>query len=270
MAAGLARLLLLLSFPVGIFTSIARFCLAPLRYLGARPAASTIGMRIEHARACLQRADAVCFDVDSTVITSEGIDELAEFLGCGEKVAALTAQAMGGSMPFHEALALRLSAMRPTQQQVAEMLERQPLQLTPGVADLIGALHRRSRHVYLVSGGFRQMIEPIAAQVGVRRERIYANTLLFGADGSFEGHLDSEPTSRAGGKAKVVASLRAQHGYTTVVMIGDGATDMEARDVPGGADAFIGFGGVVAREKVRAGADWFVTDFADCIAALEE
>ena len=229
-----------------------------------------IGTRVDHAMWALQHADAVCFDVDSTVITSEGIDELAAYLGCGEKVAELTAAAMGGGMPFHEALALRLEAMNPSKQQVETMLSEHPTELTPGVAALIAQLHARDQHVYFVSGGFRQMIEPVAAQVNVRKDQIFANTLLFNDDGSFKSHLDSEPTSRAGGKAKVVADLKAAHGYKTVVMVGDGATDMEARDVPGGADAFIGFGGVVAREKVRAGADWFVTDFADCIAALEE
>ena len=113
------------------------------------------------------------------------------------------------------------------------------------------------------------MIEPVAAQVGVTKEMIYANTLLFNADGSFKSHLDSEPTSRAGGKAKVVADLKAEHGYKTVVMIGDGATDMEARDIPGGADSFIGFGGIAVREKVEKGADWFVKDFKDMIAELK-
>jgi len=171
-------------------------------------------------------------------------------------------------MPFHEALALRLSAMQPSQQALTEMLEKEPLQLTPGVAEFISALHARKQDVYFVSGGFRQMIEPIAAQVGVDKERIFANTLLFEADGSFKSHLDSEPTSRAGGKAKVVADLKAAHGYKTVVMVGDGATDMEARDIPGGADAFIGFGGIAVREKVEKGADWFVTDFNDCIGEL--
>jgi len=235
----------------------------------ARGLASATGTRVEHARECLKKADAVCFDVDSTVVTSEGIDDLAAFLGCGDKVAALTAQAMGGSMPFHEALALRLSAMEPSEQALYEMLEKEPLQLTPGVAELISTLHSRSQAVYFVSGGFRQMIEPIAAQVGVGKEMIYANTLLFNEDGSFKSHLDSEPTSRAGGKAKVVADLKAAHGYKTVVMVGDGATDMEARDIPGGADAFIGFGGIAVREKVQKGADWFVTDFDDCIAELK-
>jgi len=236
--------------------------------VGARSLSTSVGLRVTHAQAALRGAQAVCFDVDSTVITSEGIDDLAAYLGCGEKVAELTAQAMGGSMPFHEALALRLSAMKPSQQQLTAMLTEHPLQLTPGVADLIAVLHSRNQHVYFVSGGFRQMIEPVAALCNVAKEDIYANTFLFDDSGAFTGHLESEPTSRAGGKAKVVADLKAKHGYETVVMIGDGATDMEARDVEGGADAFIGFGGIAVREKVQAGADWFVLSFDPLIEEL--
>ena len=160
--------------------------------------------------------------------------------------------------------------MNPTRDELSQMLAEHPLTLTPGVASLIQALQLREQHVYLVSGGFRQMIEPIAAQVHIAPHQIFANTLLFNDDGSFKSHLDSEPTSRAGGKAKVVADLKALHGYKTVVMVGDGATDMEARDVPGGADAFIGFGGVAVREKVKAGADWFVTDFQEMLPVVTE
>jgi len=235
----------------------------------SRSMSTNVGTRVAHAQAAVKAAQAVCFDVDSTVVTSEGIDDLAAYLGCGEKVAELTAQAMGGSMPFHEALALRLSAMKPSQQQVTQMLKEEPLQLTPGVKELIAALQSRGQHVYFVSGGFRQMIEPVAEMCNVAKDDIYANTLLFEADGTFKSHLDSEPTSRAGGKAKVVADLKAQHGYETVVMVGDGATDMEARDIEGGADAFIGFGGIAVREKVQKGADWFVMSFDPVIDALK-
>jgi len=231
-------------------------------------AATSVGVNVPLAMKAVRDAQAVCFDVDSTVITSEGIDDLAAYLGCGEKVAKLTAAAMEGGMPFHEALSLRLSAMKPSKQQLEQMLKEEPLHLTPGVDTLIDALHANKQDVYFVSGGFRQMIEPIAASVGVSADRIYANTLLFNDDGSFKGHLESEPTSRAGGKAKVVADLKAKHGYNTVVMVGDGATDMEARDIAGGADAFIGFGGVAVRDKVKAGADWFVTDFTEVIEAV--
>ena len=67
---------------------------------------SAVGTRAEHCQRVLQRADAVCFDVDSTVVTSEGIDALADYLGCGDAVAALTKAAMEGGRPFHTALDL--------------------------------------------------------------------------------------------------------------------------------------------------------------------
>ena len=60
--------------------------------------------------------------------------------------------------------------------------------------------------------------------------------------------------------------LKETKGYKTVAMVGDGATDLEARPP---ADLFVGYGGVVVREKVKAGADIFVTDFGDLIAALK-
>lgn len=67
----------------------------------------------------LRAAKVFCFDVDSTVITSEGIDELAATCGVKEEVEKLTAQAMGGGLPFHESLRARLDIMRPTKQQVS-------------------------------------------------------------------------------------------------------------------------------------------------------
>ena len=98
------------------------------------------------------------------------------------------------------------------------------------------------------------MIEPVADSLNIPLHRIYANNLLFNEDGSFSGFDANEPTSRDGGKAAVVKLLKEAHGYTDIVMVGDGVTDMQARPP---ADLFIGFGGVVVREKVLEGADWF-------------
>lgn len=103
------------------------------------------------------------------------------------------------------------------------------------------------------------MIEPVADRLLIPYHRIYANTLLFDeVTGDFAGFDASEPTSRDGGKPAVVQSLIDANGYSPMVMIGDGATDMQAKPP---ADVFIGFGGIVEREKVRDGADWFIRDF---------
>ncbi|CAK7323400.1 unnamed protein product [Dovyalis caffra] len=213
-------------------------------------------------------ADAVCFDVDSTVCLDEGIDELAEFCGAGKAVADWTARAMGGSVPFEEALAARLSLFKPSLAQVQEFLVTRPQKISPGIDELVKKLKAKNTNVHLISGGFRQMINPVASILGIPLENIFANQLLFGNSGEFVGFDVNEPTSRSGGKATAVQQIRKVHGYKTLVMIGDGATDLEARK-PGGADLFICYAGVQLRDAVAAKADWLVFNFADLINSLE-
>ncbi|XP_071731548.1 phosphoserine phosphatase, chloroplastic [Rutidosis leptorrhynchoides] len=215
-----------------------------------------------------QKADAVCFDVDSTVCVDEGIDELAEFCGAGKVVAEWTARAMGGSVPFEEALAARLNLFKPSLSTVNEFLQKNPPRLSPGIKELVQKLKESGKTVYLISGGFRQMINPVASILGVPTENIFANQLVFSASGEFAGFDVNEPTSRSGGKPTAVELLRKAHGYKTVVMIGDGATDLEARK-PGCADMFICYGGVQLREAVSSKADWLVFNFKDLINSLE-
>lgn len=75
----------------------------------------------------------VCFDVDSTVIREEGIDELAKFCGKGQEVARLTKEAMKGSMTFQEALRLRLNIIKPSQKQIRDFLKAHPSTLSTGI-----------------------------------------------------------------------------------------------------------------------------------------
>jgi phosphoserine phosphatase len=89
--------------------------------------------RVLEAKRIIQSADIVCFDVDSTVIREEGIDELAEFCGKGEEVSNLTKEAMGGAMTFQEALRRRLDIIKPTQEQIRAFLMEKPSTLSPRV-----------------------------------------------------------------------------------------------------------------------------------------
>jgi len=226
-----------------------------------------VGNAVEQAMLSLYKADAVCFDVDSTVISEEGIDVLAEYLGKGDAVAALTKQAMEGGMAFQDALQARLELLEPSRQSILQCLEEQPLVLTDGVQGLMEALQEKKVDIWLVSGGFRIMIEPVAHQLDIPIENIVANTLLFNEDGTYRSFDPSEPTSADMGKPKALTSIQAQKGYETMVMVGDGATDAQAKPP---AKAFIGFGGVVERAAVKAKADWFVTDFTDMTKIVEQ
>ncbi|XP_026499792.1 phosphoserine phosphatase isoform X1 [Vanessa tameamea] len=209
--------------------------------------------------------DCICFDVDSTVIQDEGIDELARFCGKGEEVKRLTAEAMGGNMTFQEALKKRLDIIRPNVNQIKEFLETFPIHLTPGITELVKMLHERGVDVYLVSGGFRSLIEPVAVKLGIPISNVYANRLKFFFNGEYAGFDENEPTSRSGGKGMVIRRLKEQHGYQRLIMIGDGATDAEASPP---ADAFIGFGGNVVREEVKKRSAWYITSFQELISYL--
>ena len=220
---------------------------------------------IQAAQSALKTSTAVAFDVDSTVTKGEGLDDLAEFCGKGEEIAALTNQAMGGSMPFDVALSKRLAILQPSLSQVDEFLAKEPPILTPGIIELVAKLHDSNKKVYLVSGGFRQLIYPVADMVGISHDCVYANNLLFNEDGSYAGFDDKELTAWAGGKSRVMEELQQMHG-DPLIMVGDGATDVEARPP---ATAVIGFGGNVVRESVLSDADWFVCDFNDMMVALD-
>ena len=102
------------------------------------------------------------------------------------------------------------------------------------------------------------MIEPVAKILGVNNDRIYANTIIFNENGGYAGFDASEPTSADGGKPRALGEIKAMYGYKTLIMVGDGATDAQAKPP---ADAFIGFGGVITREAVMDKACWFVRDF---------
>ncbi|XP_024133250.2 phosphoserine phosphatase isoform X2 [Oryzias melastigma] len=222
---------------------------------------------LDQTKELFRRADAVCFDVDSTVIKEEGIDELAKFCGVGDTVREMTRKAMGGSVTFKKALTDRLSTIRCSREQVNKLITDHPPQLTPGIRELVDRLHALNIKVFLVSGGFRCIVEHVAAQLNIPLQHVYANRLKFYFNGEYAGFDETQPTAESGGKGKVISMLKEQHGFKTVVMIGDGATDLEACPP---ASAFIGFGGNVVRPQVKERSLWFVTSFGELLKELEK
>lgn len=212
-------------------------------------------------------ADAVCFDVDSTVIREEGIDELAKFCGVEDAVSEMTRRAMGGAVPFRAALTERLALIRPSREQVQRLLAEHPPHLTPGVRELVSRLQERGVQVFLISGGFRSIVEHVASKLNIPAANVFANRLKFYFNGEYAGFDETQPTAESGGKGKVIKFLKEKFHFKNIIMIGDGATDMEACPP---ADVFIGFGGNVIRQQVKDNAKWYITDFVELLGTLEE
>ncbi|KAK8378026.1 hypothetical protein O3P69_018750 [Scylla paramamosain] len=222
---------------------------------------------VEESKEIWRSADAVCFDVDSTVIQNEGLDELAAYCGKGQVVKELTMRAMQGGMSYKESLKQRLDMLQPSLETIQGFTRAHPPCLTKDVDKLVEVLQERGVDVYLVSGGFRSLIAPVAKLLNIPLENIFANRLKFFFDGDYGGFDESQLTSRTGGKAEVVSYLKQQEGYTRLVMVGDGITDLEAYPP---ADTFVGFGGNAVREVVKEKAPWFVNDFGTLISELQK
>lgn len=233
------------------------------RMTNDRSTTAELAKRTQEAREMLKKAQIVCFDVDSTIITEEGIDELAQFCGKGAEVAALTKEAMGGSMTFQEALKRRLDIIKPSQRQIREFLKTHPSTVSAGVRELIDQLRQNSAEIYLVSGGFDCLIEPVADALEVPLCNLFANKLYFHFNGSYAGFDTSQVTSKSGGKGEAINIIKDRFNSNKVVaMVGDGMTDLEASPP---ADFFIGYGGNAVREEVQKRATYYVTNFADLL-----
>lgn len=232
---------------------------------GSKVPADTISKRILEAKRIIQTSDIICFDVDSTVICEEGIDELAEFCGKGEEVSNLTKEAMGGSMTFQEALRRRLDIIKPSQSQIRQFLMEKPSTLSPHIKNFMDYLHGMNKKIYLISGGFHSLIDPVCQELRIPLTNLFANKLLFDYNGNYAGFDTNQPTSRSGGKGDAIAQIRSfnssqlvTNNQLIIVMIGDGATDLEACPP---ANFFIGYGGNVVRDPVRERSQYYVTDF---------
>lgn len=196
----------------------------------------------------------VFFDVDSTLVTIEGIDVLA---GGNPEIARLTAAAMNGEIPLDEVYGRRLEAIQPTRAAIDALGAKYCASFVEGAAETIAELQSLGVQVHLVTAGIAQAIAPLAAQLNIPPRCVHAVALQF--DGDRYASFDRRSfLTRTGGKELVVRDVRARsHGKAALV--GDGISDLEAAPA---VDLFIGFGGVAVRPVVKEKAAAFETTFA--------
>lgn len=191
----------------------------------------------------------VVFDWDSTISAIEGIEEIAS--EHQERIVELTERAMRGEVPLEEVYGLRLAIARPGTSVVERLARRYLEELVPDAAGVIAALRGEGVDVRVISGGLRQAILPAAAELGIPAEAVAAVDVRFDEEGRYAGYDEASPMAYAGGKLRQLErwgpGLRRP-----VMLVGDGATDLEAKPA---VDCFVAFAGVVERPKVVAGAD---------------
>jgi phosphoserine phosphatase len=190
----------------------------------------------------------VVFDCDSTLAAIEGIDVLAGARAA--EIAALTDAAMDGRVPLEEVYGRRLEIIAPTRAAVDSLGRAYLDALVPGARETVAALIWLGKQVRILSGGLRPPVEALGLALGVAPEHVAAVDVRFDERGEYAGYDADSPLARAGGKAEVI---RAWALPGPVLLVGDGATDLEARPA---VDAFAAYMGVAYRAPVADAADF--------------
>jgi len=177
----------------------------------------------------------IVFDVDSTLIQGEVIEMLADRAGAGDAVAAITEAAMRGELDFAESLHHRVSTLAGLPASVVDEVAEQ-IELTPGARTTVRTLRRLGFKCGVVSGGFRQVIEPLAAELQL--DFVAANELEI-VDGKLTGRVIGPVVDRAG-KADSLREFAAEAGVPLeqTVAVGDGANDIDMLSTAGLGVAF--------------------------------
>lgn len=212
----------------------------------------------------------VFFDCDSTLTTVEGIDILAETAGKKWRVEVLTNAAMDGKLDLEDVYAKRLQAVKPTREQIIQIRRVYKQNMVEDARAVIAALHALGHKVYIISGGLAEPVEEFGVYLGVPRDRIRAVNVDYDKlagrwweanqpttnETANEKYLDYQEGALtiSDGKAQIVKELIGKQNGRAI-LIGDGSSDLLASRA---VDLFVGYGGVVARQRVRDEAPVFI------------
>jgi len=228
--------------------------------LATEAARQRVDVAVQPANLYRRAKRLIVIDVDSTLVQDEAIELLAEELGCADKVREITARAMDGELDFAEALRERVRLLSGCPEELLGHV-RGRLRLTPGAPLLARTLRRLGFVTAIVSGGFRQIVDPIREELGL--DHAVANELEI-IDGRLTGRVIGDIVDRAG-KADALRALARETGVpiSQTVAVGDGANDLDMLSTAGLGIAFN------AKPVLRAAADTTVNvPYLDAILFL--
>ncbi|HYQ53626.1 MAG TPA: phosphoserine phosphatase SerB, partial [Pseudomonas sp.] len=175
------------------------------------------------------------FDMDSTLIEAEVIDELAKAAGVGEQVAAITERAMRGELDFRASFKERMALLKGLDVSVLDQIGAS-LRLTEGAENLFAELKRLGYKTAILSGGFTYFAKQVQARLGI--DYVFANELEV-VDGKVTG-VAVEPIVDAQRKAELLQQLASEEGLQLeqTIAVGDGANDLPMLSLAGLGVAF--------------------------------
>jgi phosphoserine phosphatase len=178
-------------------------------------------------------------DMDSTMIGQECIDELADYAGLKDRVAAITARAMRGEIAFGPALRERVALLKGLPAATIDKVIAERVRPNPGAATLVQTMRAHGAYTCVVTGGFTAFMRPLAKAIGF--DEYHANTLLTDGAGRLSGEV-AEPVLGREAKRDALLMLRERLRLRRedTLAVGDGANDVPMIEAAGLGVAFHG------------------------------
>ncbi len=162
---------------------------------------------------------------------------------------------MNGRVPVEKAMQAKMDLMAPSRQAMEAVAQKCLKLFVLDAQEVMRTLRNLEKEVFIVSGGFHPIVDPLATQLGIPLNHVFANDLYFNAAGKYLGINTASPLCQNNGKKMVIAQNLEASDHSA--MIGDACTDLACQDI---VDLFIGFGGVVVRPKVEQEAHIFIRE----------
>ncbi len=215
----------------------------------------------------------IIIDFDSTFLKSELLAEFAKkALHHNKKrdelvaqVAEITKQGMEGTISFSTSLRSRLKLFAATKTHLEELVAESKHNVSDSVIRNREFFKTHATSIYIISGGFQEVIVPIVREFGISEDHVRANSLRYDSKGTIIGVDETNPLSHDRGKLNVVRSLKLKG---EVIVIGDGMTDYEIK-ASGAAHKFFAFTENVSRPAVNRKADQVVRNFDEFLYHLK-
>ena len=205
----------------------------------------------------------IIFDFDSTIIQLETIEVIAEIAlknnsnkkNILEEIKTTTSLAMNGEIPFDVALNNRLSLLNIQKNHIDKTIKYLKTKLTKSFVENIDFINKNLDKIFIISGGFKEIILPILAPYKINEKNIYANTFIYNKSGTVESVNLKNPLSKNKGKCMAAKNIKGNN-----IIIGDGYTDFELKK-NNFAKLFILFTENVSRNELKKDADFIANNF---------
>ncbi len=208
-------------------------------------------------------------DFDSTFVRSEALEELAAVClksstkreAILARIKQITKDGMEGKLGFKASLEQRLKLLAASRNDLPLVIARLKRKISPSILRNKSFFHDFKDQIYIVSGAFKEIVDPIVAQFGIDPSHVLANEFIYDSKGKITGFDHNNLLVQPEGKVKAILSLKL-HGEIDV--IGDGYTDLQVREL-GAANRFIAFTENVKRQIVMDKADHIAPNFDEVL-----